>query len=106
MAKKKVKPGIHKHLSKFVMYVIEGCMFCEKSIKMIKETDFNHKIIVVNTNKKDFYKKAHNMQSFPQIFYHTKNGTVIKVGGSDDLENLLTIIRNTNHTSKQIHNPK
>jgi len=81
-------------MSKFELFVIEGCPFCNKSLKLMKDSKIKHKVVVVPPEKKAFYKKAHQMNTFPQVFYHKKNGSIIKVGDSNDLQNLVQIIKN------------
>lgn len=84
-----------KTKSKFVIFVIDNCPFSERAQKLMKETNFKYSIINVPKSQKDFYKKAHQMETFPQVFYHTSGGTIIKVGGCNELDNLLTIIQNS-----------
>ena len=87
--------------SKFVIFVIDNCPFSERAKRLMRESKYKYSIINVPKNQKDFYKKAHQMSTFPQVFYHTKGGTIIKVGGCDDLDNLMMIIQNTHRTIKK-----
>lgn len=81
------------HTSKFVIFSIKGCDYCVKAKKLLAEMKLTHHVIDVPDEKKDFYKEAHSMQTFPQIFYHTRDNTIIKIGGCDELEKLLKVVQ-------------
>ena len=95
--KNNVKTNVYEsstnHSSKFVIFSIDGCNYCLNAKKLLADMKLNHHIIDVPSNKKNFYKTAHNMTTFPQIFYHTRNNVVIKIGGYDELDTLLKIIK-------------
>ena len=76
----------------FVLYVLEGCPFCEKAMEMLKMEKAKFEKIVVSQEKKEEYKKNTGMSTFPMIFVGTgaKDGHYLKVGGSSDLEEYLT----------------
>ena len=86
--------------SKFVIFSIDNCPFSSRAKKLMKESNFKHTVVTVPKSQKEFYKKAHQMNTFPQIFYHTKGGAIIKVGGCDELDNLLMIIQNSTRDKK------
>ena len=74
-----------------VLYVLEGCPYCEKALRILNENNIKHKKIVVeNTEKsKQYYKEMNRMKSFPQIFLQIDKTQYIKIGGCDDfIENL------------------
>jgi len=80
------------HASKFVIFSIEGCNYCAKAKKLLADMKLKHHIVDVPANKKNFYKTAHSMKTFPQIFYHTRDNLIIKIGGCDELETILKIL--------------
>lgn len=73
----------------FILYVLDTCVYCKDAINMIKLHNFKHKIYYVKPEDKDKYKKVHKMQTFPQIFYETKKGEIIKIGGNKELKELF-----------------
>jgi len=80
-------------VSKFVIFSIKGCNYCVKAKKLLSDMKLIHHVIDVPDEKKDFYKEAHSMQTFPQIFYHTRDNTIIKIGGCNELEKLLEVVQ-------------
>lgn len=95
--KNNIKTNVYEsstnHSSKFVIFSIDGCNYCLNAKKLLADMKLNHHVIDVPPNKKTFYKTAHNMTTFPQIFYHTRNNIVIKIGGYDELDTLVKIIK-------------
>jgi len=77
----------------FILYVLEHCPYCNNALYVLKENKIKHKAIVVeNTNEaKAFYKKQNKMDTFPQIFLKNSNNELVKIGGSDDLNEALRI---------------
>jgi glutaredoxin len=91
------------------LFVLKGCPYCADSIDLVKKNKMTYKLVWVNDNQKDFYKKQNKMNTFPQILYKTsessKSGTII--GGSTDLEQLvhsIKTIKTTNLSSAAIKN--
>jgi glutaredoxin len=94
----------------FKLYVLEGCPFCTRALNKLSELKLKFHAIPVNPNEKEKYKKAHGMDSFPQVFFidKTKN---YKIGGCDELielTNLITKVKNynTNMFSKILYELK
>ncbi len=73
-----------------VLYVLSGCPFCEKALKMLSSNKIKfEKIIVPNDdNIKKEYKEKMGMSTFPMIFIKMDEEEDIysKIGGSSDLE--------------------
>jgi glutaredoxin len=74
------------------IYILEGCPYCLKALELLKIYKLKHKkIIVPNEEKiKNEYKKKHKMNTFPQIFIENN----IKIGGLNDLENIINLSKN------------
>jgi len=75
-----------------VLYVLEGCPYCERALQMLKMEKIKHKKVVVprDEEKKNEYKRMCEMETFPMIFIrnpkaHGEN-EYLKIGGSSDLE--------------------
>jgi glutaredoxin len=75
----------------FHLFVIEGCPYCKAAIDLVKKNKVQHQLTWVEHNKKDFYKKRHNMSTFPQVFYKSSktSKTMSLIGGCSDFENLM-----------------
>ena len=75
-----------------IIYVLEGCPYCEKALRILNENNMKHKKIVVQTEEeKQYYKKKNKMNTFPQIFLQKTKTETIKVGGCDDFMMNLSI---------------
>ena len=72
-----------------VLYVLEGCPYCNNSLRLLKEYKIKHKSIVVQQNQKEYYKKQNKMNTFPQIFIMLDKDKVMKIGGNSDLEEVM-----------------
>lgn len=72
----------------FVLYVLDGCPYCERAIQMLKQEKCKYKTVVVPREEatKNIYKKKFEMNSFPMIFVENEKNHYLKVGGSTDLE--------------------
>ncbi len=73
------------------LYTLDGCPFCEKALKLLKENNIKYKNVTIenNENIKKNYKKITGMQTFPMIFSHIQNDVYIKIGGASDLEEAI-----------------
>ena len=73
------------------LFVIKGCPYCKSAIDLVKKHKISHQLTWVNDEQKDFYKKSHGMQTFPQVFHKASatSRSVTLVGGSTDLEQLV-----------------
>jgi len=70
-----------------VLYVLDGCPYCNNSLKMLKDRKIKHKSIVVKNSfeEKEYYKKQNGMDTFPQIFMQVDKDNYMKIGGNSDL---------------------
>ena len=75
-----------------IVNILESCPFCQKTIEILNNYNLKYKLNIVQNNKKTFYKKKYNMDTFPQIFINSNE--LIKVGGYNDLINILNILSN------------
>ena len=75
-----------------IVNVLESCPFCQKTIEILNNYNLKYKLNIVQNNEKTFYKKKYNMDTFPQIFIDSNK--LIKVGGYNDLINILNILSN------------
>jgi len=83
-------------MSKFKLYVLDGCPFCKRALDRIKSLGLDHESIIISHEQKEKYKIKHEMETFPQIFFidnTNKNKTEYKIGGCDELETLLDIVK-------------
>ncbi len=89
-----------------VLYVLEGCPFCEKAMKMMNENKIKfEKIIVPNKDDiKTIYKKKMNMKSFPMIFIEVSDNKYSKIGGCSDLELYLEKCKELSKSELKIDN--
>ena len=78
--------------SKFVLYVLDGCPFCKRATDKLEQLSLQHETVVVEQSQKEQYKIKHKMSTFPQIFFEDKEGKY-KIGGCDELETILEIIK-------------
>ena len=74
-----------------VIYVLEICPYCNNALSILDENKIKYnKIIVENTEKaKTYYKKQNKMNTFPQIFIQVNKDNYMKVGGSEELNELI-----------------
>ena len=91
-----------------ILYVLEGCPYCNNSISILEKYKLKYKVITVenNTESKNYYKKLHGMQTFPQIFIQSDKN-IIKIGGNDDLVETFEIcnyIKKSNVSIDSIYN--
>ena len=84
------------------VYVLEGCPYCNNALTLLKNSGRKYKKIVVNEDKKNYYKKRHNMQTFPQILIRSKK-MYITLGGNSDLMKAFEImdIKNSSNMSNE-----
>lgn len=89
-----------------VIYVLEGCPFCEKALKILSENKIKYeKIIVPNKDEvKNIYKKKMNMKSFPMIFIQLNNNVYSKIGGCSDFENYINKCHELTNTELKMDN--
>ena len=60
----------------------ENCIFCEMAIRLLKEKNIQHKVLMLGTDfqRKDFENIVPGARTFPQILI---NG--VSIGGYEDL---------------------
>ena len=76
------------------IYSLVGCSFSEASEDLVKQTKIPYKIIKVKTQReKNIYKKKHNMQTFPQIFFRNSHNQIIKIGGYQEFKTIIEICK-------------
>lgn len=73
------------------IYCLRNCFYCDKSLKLLQVYKIPYKLTWVTDSDKIFFKKQHNMNTFPQIFYLEKSKK-IKIGGNEQLEYLISIL--------------
>lgn len=91
-----------------VLYVLENCPYCNNALSILERNNIKFKKIVVeNTDEqKSFYKKQNRMNSFPQIFLQIEGNQYIKLGGNDNLIEILqfcTSIKQSNVSLDSIY---
>jgi len=82
-----------------VLYVLNGCPYCSRSLQLLKQYKIKHKEIIVEQEEKEHYKKQNRMNTFPQIFMQIDTNNFMKIGGSSELEEIINQtnnIRNSN----------
>ena len=85
-----------------VLYVLDGCPYCNNSLKLLKEYKIKHKSIVVEQSQKEYYKKQSKMNTFPQIFMMIDKDNIVKIGGNSDLEEIIGIIQSIHKSNFSI----
>lgn len=78
------------------LYTIVGCPYCEASIELVKKMNLPYKEIIVLDKERNKYKKKHEMQTFPQIFFKNSKGNMIKLGGCEDLRSIIELCSSRN----------
>lgn len=90
-----------------VLYVLRSCPYCNTALQLLKENQIKHKAIYVESNEeKEYYKKQNRMNTFPQIFMQIDKDNYMKVGGCDDLIEIVNVcksIRGTNVSLDSIY---
>lgn len=76
----------------FILYLIRGCSFCKKALKLAKEYKLNVSVHWVSQTEKDLYKEKHGMKTFPQIF-HKYNDDITMIGGYSEFYGIVTSIK-------------
>ena len=76
-----------------ILYTLPYCPFSMSALDLVKELKIPYENIVVKENEKSKYKKKHNMQTFPQIFFKNKRGELVKLGGYSEFSELICNIR-------------
>ena len=85
-----------------ILYVLEGCPYCNNSLAILKQYKIKHKAIIVNYEEKEFYKKQNKMNTFPQIFMQMNENIFMKIGGNSDLIELIDKCQNIKDSNVSI----
>jgi glutaredoxin len=74
------------------------------ALSTLKKNHIKHKTIIVeNTEKsKSYYKKQNEMNTFPQIFLQVNKDEFIKIGGNDNLQELLLLCKNIKDSNSSV----
>ncbi len=96
-AQNDVQAFIGQHEKVVVMFILSSCPYCIylKPIFNNLQKEFSgsvHLKTVVVNGKKDYYKKAFNLRTFPTVIYY-KNGVEKKRHGSDNKRMTLAKMR-------------
>ena len=86
----------------FILYVLEGCPYCNNSLALMKKYNIKHKAIIVQPEEKEKYKKLSKMNTFPQIFVKINKDKIIKIGGNSDLEECIKLSNNIHNSNVSI----
>jgi len=78
---------------KILIYLLDGCMYTQDVINILRKENYYYHIIYVNINDKESYKLQHKMTTFPQIFFIT-NDIKYMIGGIDNFKLLHFFIYN------------
>ena len=73
------------------LYCLKNCYYCDNSLRLCKVYNIPHKVIFIEQNNKEKYKKKHKMDTFPQIFLMTKQNKYL-IGGNEHFEYLISIM--------------
>jgi glutaredoxin len=68
-------------------YILKDCPYSMMANEILQKNS-NNKLILVDYNEKEKYKRENDMTTFPQIFF-VKNQIRYKIGGYDNLSYLL-----------------
>ena len=76
---------------RYILFVKEGCPYCEMAIRLLENRKLNHKSVVFSDDQENVLqdiKEAYDWNTVPMVFY--RNGSFIKfIGGFTDLEGLF-----------------
>ena len=84
-----------------ILYVLQSCPYCNNSLQLLKDNNIKHKAIIVeNTYEaKEYYKKQNGMKTFPQIFMQIDKNNFLKIGGNDNLIEILQQCQNIKNSN-------
>jgi len=71
------------------IYSLQGCPYSIMGVKLLEKNNIDHKVIDISYNNKNKTKKENRMNTFPQIFYINNKDNKCKIGGYNNLNNLL-----------------
>lgn len=81
-----------------IINVLEGCPYCNNSLRLLDNLGVKYKKVIVNQNEKNKYKKKYNMSSFPQVLLELNNKHLV-LGGNDELVKSVNLIQQLNTTN-------
>ena len=75
-----------------ILYVLKDCPYCNNALRILKDNqiEFNS-IYAENIEQKELFKKQNKMNTFPQIFLQLDKDNYMKIGGCDNLIELINI---------------
>lgn len=73
----------------FVLYTLSYCPYCHQALELLNERGLPYKYYDVTNEDKERIKDAHQMNTFPQIFYVTNKNKYYRIGGYTELKNLV-----------------
>lgn len=83
-----------------VLYVLEGCPYCNKALQILKDNKIKYSTIYPENNEeKELFKKQNNMNTFPQIFLQINSENYMKMGGCDNLIEIMNICNNIKNSN-------
>jgi glutaredoxin-related protein len=84
-----------------ILYVLETCPYCQNAIQTLQSNKIKFKTITVNNteDEKNYYKKQNKMNTFPQIFMQVEKDNYMKLGGNDDLMEIISICKNIKNSN-------
>ena len=87
-------------MNKIIIYSLDGCLYSQHAINTLKYNNIDYQINHIDKDDKEYYKFTYNINSFPHILYLNKNNDKFKIGGNDDLNEILKIISDTKKNKK------
>lgn len=94
-----------KNNEMIVFYLLEGCLYSQMILNILKNSYYYYNIINVNPNDKGNYKIKNKMNTFPQIFY-IYNDIKYKLGGYQEFNKLNMYFYNKKTYQNDIQNLK
>ena len=86
-----------------ILYVLKDCPYCNNALKILKDNkiEFNS-IYPENIEQKELFKKQNKMNTFPQIFLKLDKDNYMKIGGCDNLIELINICNNIKNSNTSL----
>ena len=86
-----------------ILYVLKDCPYCNNALRILKDNkiEFNS-IYPENIEQKELFKKQNKMNTFPQIFLKLDKDNYMKIGGCDNLIELINICNNIKNSNTSL----
>lgn len=80
-------------------YILENCYYSQQAFDLLKQSKIKFQYFEVPQNEevKNKLKKAHKMNTFPQIIYELPSGKNVKIGGYTDLVQYFELLEKIKH---------